>query len=395
MNTNRAMTDDNPARRSETTRDIRRVNAVLLPLLVAGGVALLWRFGVTAATAAALLWATASLTVGGAIGFLFGIPRTRMSEASRSAEPTAAAGAVAATAGSGDSGYSFRPNTNLEEVSDWLTKIIVGLGLVNLKDADVVLDRIADNASKAMAAAGQAAPYSEASALVVGFSVLGFLGAYLYTRLFLQGALIRSDKAGLDEAARRIKREMDQAASQVPEQAAANAEPTPAQIESGQRVAQVVSENPQLDPAARLRELAREYETLRGTMERSTARTQAMSRLVAQMRVLAMAASRTRIDEFAFSRSDGERLVAVILLQIRFDPRFIDWLAERIPAESAFFGFHAAGAMLSAARVADEQTRAALVAAAQKVLARLSAGNNQDSARDGLLQQIVEFGKKK
>jgi hypothetical protein len=50
----------------------------------------------------------ASLLVGGLAGFLFGVPRWR------------ASGELGATAERG----RFLPNTNLEQVSDWLTKIL-------------------------------------------------------------------------------------------------------------------------------------------------------------------------------------------------------------------------------------------------------------------------------
>ena len=59
---------------------------------------------------------------GGSLGFLFGVPRYKSSEDKTPASQTAAAQAVTA----------FTPNTNLEQISDWLTKIIVGATLVQL-----------------------------------------------------------------------------------------------------------------------------------------------------------------------------------------------------------------------------------------------------------------------
>ena len=70
--------------------------------------------------AAGMLWAMACLGLGGTAGFLFGIPRSRV--------PGTAAQQAAAQAG-GASGSESSP---IEQISDWLTKIIVGLGLINL-----------------------------------------------------------------------------------------------------------------------------------------------------------------------------------------------------------------------------------------------------------------------
>lgn len=70
---------------------------------------------------------------GGLIGFLFGLPRFKFdSTAVAAAGATAAATTAAAT---GDA-PRYRPSTNLDDVADWLTKIIVGVTLVQLKDKD-------------------------------------------------------------------------------------------------------------------------------------------------------------------------------------------------------------------------------------------------------------------
>src|ERR1700743_738960 len=61
------------------------------------------------------LVAGASWGVGSVLGFLFGVPRLRTSTG---AQPPV-----------GDRSQ-FTPNTNLEQISDWLTKIIVGATLV-------------------------------------------------------------------------------------------------------------------------------------------------------------------------------------------------------------------------------------------------------------------------
>src|SRR5216684_1230684 len=74
-------------------------------------------------SAIGLLIAGAALAAGVLIGFLFGIPRTQQKEGQKS-DPT-----IGSQPGVAD-GYGV--NTNLEQISDWLTKIIVGVGLVQL-----------------------------------------------------------------------------------------------------------------------------------------------------------------------------------------------------------------------------------------------------------------------
>ena len=92
----------------------------------------------------------------------------------------------------GDDTQSKRPtygvNTNLSDISDWLTKIIVGVGLVQLgkirgqlKDAaNFVAGGLVGNSSKA---ASTFAPI--ALGIILYFSVLGFLSSYLLTRVWL------------------------------------------------------------------------------------------------------------------------------------------------------------------------------------------------------------------
>ncbi|HYM01648.1 MAG TPA: hypothetical protein VET85_01815, partial [Stellaceae bacterium] len=81
----------------------------------------------------------AAAVIGGLLGFLFGIPRSHQDGAPgnagtrpgapSSAPPRAqapAAPSAAAQAASNASSARWASNTNLEQVSDWLTKILVG-----------------------------------------------------------------------------------------------------------------------------------------------------------------------------------------------------------------------------------------------------------------------------
>jgi hypothetical protein len=76
-------------------------------------------------------------------------------------------------------------NTNLEEISDWLTKIIVGVSLVEIKTAQAKLQDAAGFIAQTLGGSSQT---SFAYGLMMYFAIAGFLGSYLLTRLFLQRA---------------------------------------------------------------------------------------------------------------------------------------------------------------------------------------------------------------
>jgi hypothetical protein len=97
---------------------------------------------------------SASTLTGGLIGVLFGIPRS----------PDGVQGTSTAT--------GYRGNTNLEQISDWLTKILVGVGLVQLGRAPNALARLADSMKSGLA-------------LTIFLAVAGFMYLYLWSRIFL------------------------------------------------------------------------------------------------------------------------------------------------------------------------------------------------------------------
>ena len=147
----------------------------------------------------ALLWAIAFSAVGICGGFLFGIPKTvqfDQATQSRGAEARKANWARRAD-------YRSVVNNNLVDISDWLTKIIVGLGLVNLNKIPALIIKVAHVLSDSLEKCGTCgcSDYLAFSAgLVIGFLSLGFLFGYLFTRLYLATAFIRADLAGLAQA---------------------------------------------------------------------------------------------------------------------------------------------------------------------------------------------------
>ena len=99
----------------------------------------------------------AFMAVGWGVGFLFGVPRTAATDT--------------------------RSNTNLEQISDWLTKVLVGVGLTQLQKIPIKLQLLAEYIANDY---GQSKSPVFALSMIMYFSALGFLTGYLLTRLALQ-----------------------------------------------------------------------------------------------------------------------------------------------------------------------------------------------------------------
>lgn len=96
-------------------------------------------------------------------------------------------------------------------------------------------------------------------------------------------------------------------------------------------------------------DLAFEYERIRASMPSGDPRTRRLEVVVAKMRALGRAIIPLR-DEFKNSMIAGQRLVAVASFQVAPDYEALGWLAQRIRSEKPFVGYHAAAALLVAAR---------------------------------------------
>jgi hypothetical protein len=124
----------------------------------------------TASSAAALL-------VGAVLGFLFGYPQPVPTDAGAPRKSAA----------------YFALNTNLAQVSDWLTKILIGIGLVQL---GVLATRVGDlgrfiGAQMGTRSGGDAI----GTAIVVYFVLAGLLLGYLWTALSLGTELEKSRRS--------------------------------------------------------------------------------------------------------------------------------------------------------------------------------------------------------
>jgi len=363
--------------------DIKKVNAAMLPLLAFGLIAAIWVGWNTAAIGAVLLWCMTCLAVGATVGFLFGIPR-----ASKDAPREGAAREpgkqpiVTASERQADAG---RPNTNLEEVSDWLTKIIVGLALVNLSTIEGRVLKISRHVAAALRDKPTEADVSAATAIVVGFVVVGFLCGYLYTRLFLQGAFIRSD-GELRRFREVLSEELSKTTPETPPPSGEPSAPTLSDRQAAERVLQVTPSSRPEEVLVPLRALAMEYEKLRRDLPFGPERTRKMSEVANGMKRLALAAA-PFLTQLMQSDSPGERLAAVVILQMKFDSSHIEWLANRLVEEPAFVGHQAASTLLSRKRVVGAPEQERIKAAVQVAVKR---GIRPEPERDRLVEEILK-----
>lgn len=113
-----------------------------------------------------LLIAGASMSAGGFLGFIFGIPSLLQ---------------ASATAGNGSTAL-VKYNDNLVQISDWLTKIIVGVGLTQLGDIPGKVLRLGDYLAINFSESASDWGRNASLAIVFYFLLFGFLMIYFWTR---------------------------------------------------------------------------------------------------------------------------------------------------------------------------------------------------------------------
>ena len=368
-------------------KDVDRVNLVLIPLLLLALLALVCKGAGSRAICSMLLWAAACLCAGGIVGFLFGIPKSGGAARPKPRGAMATSAAPDAATAEQEPGSGTKPNTNLEEISDWLTKIIVGLTLVHLQDIEKRVQNISANAAASFAAAPSNSDVSFATALIATFSALGFLAGYLYTRLFIQGAFARSDNE-LRRYSNVVEQEARKRALDPAPSTESAALPTAAQVQSSERVRLATpTANPDV-VLATMRTLALEYEQTRRSMPSGDARTEAMSTVVRRMNLQALSAV-PYLPLLTASTSAGERLAAIVILKFRFDIAYLDWLIKRLTTEVAFLAYHAAGALLGGARVLGQPDKARLKAGVQEAQRELSDRKLDDASIKRVVAEIL------
>jgi hypothetical protein len=122
--------------------------------------------------------AAASMLVGAFLGFLFGIPRALQSDG-RAFDP----GFDATSAGR--PAPAPRTSTNLEQISDWLTKILVGVALTQMATLPGQIGALGVYFSKIFGVREDGSAISVV--IIVFFAMCGFFCGYFRTRMYLAG----------------------------------------------------------------------------------------------------------------------------------------------------------------------------------------------------------------
>jgi hypothetical protein len=255
-----------------------------------------------------------------------------------------------------------RPNTNLEDISDWLTKILVGVGLTQLASIGDGLRRLSSAVAPSLGGTANSGAFG--LALMITYSLVGFMVGYLWTRFYLPLVLERAEsevweevqelnqrmqaqkqelqvlreetKDGLEDSVRVSAENLEGLAHAVglPEGAVAPAGEAPAEeAPAGEAPAAL----------ARARTYAAEYERLRRGMPSGPTRTFEMTRLVTRARRSAdeLGLSPTEIESL-FRESEGGRIIALALIADRPAASLLSMVHEAITnSKSAFEQYQA------------------------------------------------------
>jgi hypothetical protein len=278
------------------------------------GIFIVLLFGASySAKATIFLWMLACLLSGTAIGFLFGIPKIlQNSQGSGNAAPI----------------YQQQVNTNLTEISDWLTKIIVGLGLVNLIKIPPYLSKVAK-----ILAGGLTLPPNQLSlamafayGIIISYVILGFLLGYITTRLYLAGAFSRADQEALQTLTRQAQEAVGAARSALQKVDFALISPTD------------ISTGVNLRPEAELEQLSNEYVQIRATMPSGDLRTHKMAEIFKKMTTIASTTQSLDVPQLLIHNDPGKRLVAYAYLYSKPDYQYFRELVDAIVTDQTPFG---------------------------------------------------------
>jgi hypothetical protein len=208
--TNRAFQSD---KKDEAARDLFTTAALILFAIGAGFIAvILWAWAAESLRilSLAMLLFGGTILVGAVLGLLFGIPKSvsdptsapparpqgRASARSPARVPATKEGEEHPPAEAAPRS-SYMVNTNLEQISDWLTKIIVGVSLTQIPTIREQFVNVAKYFGEGLAVGnvgdGKAGTVAAALIIIYGLTT-GFLAGYLFTRIFLPGAFRRADK---------------------------------------------------------------------------------------------------------------------------------------------------------------------------------------------------------
>jgi hypothetical protein len=126
-----------------------------------------------------MLTSLSAFVIGCLAGFLFGIPKVVSSGQARLQTST-------------DPRYA--PSSNLAEVSDWLTKLLLGAGLVSLTKLGAPIGSLIDAVARGLVGAtiaqgGLGSARVLAGSILFAYAAIGFLDGYVITTMWYQKKL--------------------------------------------------------------------------------------------------------------------------------------------------------------------------------------------------------------
>ncbi len=136
-----------------------------------------------------LIAALAVLVTGGALGLLFGLP-------------TAQTAHIGGGQGKEEDDLGYRESTSLEQVADWLTKILIGLTLTQFTTWEVRFSTLSSNLTQILIGSPSPIP---GGMLLTFYGVLGFLIAYLWMRRYFIHELVAANAEARARRQRAIK----------------------------------------------------------------------------------------------------------------------------------------------------------------------------------------------
>lgn len=331
----------------------RRIVFKSLIVLSLGGVVLilLWAIGsavsggggaplaasarVLAAFSAGTMVAGACFATGGLLGLIFGVPKTAESQ-------------------NGES----QGNTNLVQVSDWLTKMLLGVGLTQLSNLRDLFKGAAVHVARSFS--NSAADQAFLIALMVYFLSVGFVFGYVATKVVLAFLLRNADKE-LQDALESTAATLSTIEDTVAGDAAAKDLITATRADVERALGGLIEDTGRAK--AKINGLSRRYEEVRRTMQPGQDRTHEMAKLVSQARVLAPVAGYDAKDicKLFGGGGDGDRIVSLGLLQAMPDGKAYDIVEEAIRrSRSAFEQYHALRTAEALVPLLDDAQQSAL-----------------------------------
>jgi hypothetical protein len=322
-------------------------------------------FGTAYLRSAALLMllAFACLAIGGMTGFLFGIPKFLQSDAP-----------------SNDSSRRYQQNTNLEQVSDWLTKILVGIGLTQLGNISIKVQSVSEFVANSLSPNPANVVFS--GSILIYFTILGFFFVYLWSRLRLGRAFGDADLENPEVIGQLISI-IDEVESVID-----NRHKESLMIVRNKLEGQLHNVAPNSRASSKLDELANEYDKIRIDMPPGQERTRAMGSIVAMARNLQ--SSTDASPEVIYKKGrGGSRVIALSLVRASPQREHLEIVCDAIAnSMSAFEQYQALRAAQILIDKVDDDAKVKIRNSINDAIKRGSL-RSEDTDRWSIAQKII------